>query len=138
MSSPFIIDETVRQQAKEVVAYARAHRQNINDMMRAMRHEEAGVLVPLGHDRRRQIYIQVGFVAVYSIEQHPGGWFHHISMSSKNKGKLPRPESINLLLEAMGLPFTVPKDCVKAWEEDITGDGSGGHKAINVLFHFKE
>lgn len=134
MGTPFIIDDNVRARAKEVVAYARAHRLNAHDMMRASKHADAGILQPVGHDVKRQLYIPMGFILVYSIEQHPeGDWFHHVSMSSGAKGRAPLPQAIDMALEAMGIPERI-NDAVHVWLEDL----SGGEKAVNVLLKFSE
>lgn len=131
--TPLIINDAVRVRAQEVVAYARANRQNIHDMHRMVGQAQAGILTPLGDDPKRQLHIPMGFVLVYSIEQHPGGWMHHVSMSSVTKGRAPLPQSIDLALEAMGL-FVRMKDSAAVWFEDL----SDGQKAVNVLFHFTE
>lgn len=131
--TPLIINDAVRARAKEVVAYARANRQNIHDLHRMMGQALAGILNPLGNDPQRQLLIPMGYCLVYSIEQHPGGWMHHVSMSSAAKGRAPLPESIDLALEAMRLSVRM-KDAAMVWPEDL----DDGNKAINVLFPFTE
>jgi len=132
-STPLIISDSVVERARQVVAYARAHRQNIHDMSRMIGHQEAGTLVPLGEDPQRQLLIPIGYTFAYSIEQHPGGWFHHVSMASSHPTRVPRPEAVDLVLEAMGLSVRV-KDAVTSWLEDMDDK----RKAINVLFKFEE
>ena len=132
MGTPLFINDAVRARALEVAEYARANRQNIHDMSRMMGQAEAGILNPLGHDPKRQLHIPMGYMLVYSIEQHPAGWMHHVSMSSAAKGRAPLPQSIDLAMEAMGLPVRM-KDANAVWLEDL----SGGEKAVNAVFPFR-
>lgn len=131
MSTPLVIDEGVRARAKQVVEYAAANKLNIHTMMKQLGDQQAGILEPVGHDVKRQLHIPMGYIAVYSIEQHYDGWYHHLSMSSPVVGRVPVPASVSLVLEAMGLPPI--KTCVKVWVEELTG----GHSAINLLLPYE-
>lgn len=131
--TPLIITDEVRAAALEVAAYARLHRHNIHDMLRMQKAAADGTLSPLGHDEKRQLHIPMGYVLVYSIEQHVPGWCHHVSMSSAAKGRAPIPQSLDLAMEAMGLDVRM-KDAVAVWMEDL----SGGEKAVNAVIPFKE
>ena len=133
MAAPLFIIPAVREQAKAVADYARANKVGIHAMMRSVKAAADGKLVPLGHDDNRVLRIPVGFYAVYSIEQHPSGWYHHFSMSSPNPGRLPVPEGVDMVLEAMDIPFKHDDAC-KAWIEEI----SEGRSAINLMFPFNE
>jgi len=86
--------------------------------------------------RAQTVELSFGFAVTYSIEiNHPGGrTARHMSMSSPKAGRLPLPEAVWIVAEALG--FTGEEEnalenlklCV-VWQENL-GDQAA---AINVL-----
>jgi hypothetical protein len=125
-----LIDDTAQAEIKRVKEFALARRQSIQDILAKMRGDQP----PSGNDASYSLEIYDGWRVVYTVEQHPSGWYYHISVSVSptERGKQwPHPAGVNLILKEFGLGSLT--DCNHAWEED-TGD----RKAINLLFPFKE
>lgn len=65
-----------------------------------------------------------------SCEQQPAGVLLHLSMSSPRKGRVPRQEALQMVVEACG--YTMD-DVVRFWLEEF----DPGHFAPNVLIMLK-
>lgn len=98
-----IIDAAVRDQVARLVTYASEHpisRRQLADMAERVKNRAVG-------DRPEyEVNIPVGFRCVFSIEDHPGGWMRHLSVSV-NTGKAPHPMAVVGLMSLFGFsqPF---------------------------------
>lgn len=125
-----VLDDNAQAEIKRVKAFALANRRNLHAMMRTMNGQD----IP-GDDQNYRAEFFDGWKVVYTVEQHPGGWFHHFSASiipRKSKQLYPHPLSVDELLKQFSLPSAEKKS--HGWIEDIP-DGS---KAVNLLFPFVE
>jgi len=62
-----------------------------------------------------------------SCEEQPAGFLLHVSMSSPKRGKVPSPEAMQMLTEALG--FDWQTDVARTWLEEL----DPGHEAVNML-----
>lgn len=75
----------------------------------------------------QSVRIPATYLVTFSIENgHPVGTCRHMSMSTV-RGRLPRPESVWLIAEALGFVGGLT-ECV-TWQETLQGHG----EAINVV-----
>jgi hypothetical protein len=73
----------------------------------------------------QQVELPVG----YRVSQ-PAGMCLHLSMSSSARGKVPHPEALDMVLDAIGIRRACPR---RVWlEEFLVDDKPGGH-AVNVV-----
>jgi hypothetical protein len=68
-----------------------------------------------------------GFRAAFSFEQQPVGLCLHMSLSAPDKGKVPRPEAVSMILQALGFDPDITHH--HGWLEEF----EPGHDAVNVL-----
>lgn len=73
-----------------------------------------------------QVLLPNGYRVAIGFENQPPGLCLHISMSSPKKGKVPRPEAVGMVLEAMG----VEGQPARAWLEEF----EPGRYAPNLVF----
>jgi hypothetical protein len=85
----------------------------------------AGNASPVGDNPQHVCTIPVGYRAVFSIEEHPGGWMRHISISVPG-GKLPHPAAIESIAKEFGFADSI-EDCER-WVEDL-----GDVRAVNLV-----
>jgi hypothetical protein len=78
------------------------------------------------------VEIPFGYLVTFSIEQgHGAGACRHMSMSSPLNGRVPRPEAVWMVAEALG--FNGGLSACATWDEDLQrGDGKR-NVAINVV-----
>lgn len=87
-----------------------------------------------GQDERpasEQVLIPVGYRMAVSFERQPSGLLAHFSFSVEQRGKLPNPVAVQMLLDVLG--FDLYK-CEANWQEEFLIDGKPGGLAVNVLF----
>jgi hypothetical protein len=119
-----------RLEVERVKRFALANRRSLHDVFRAGARQDLPGFNP-GH----VLMFADGWKIVYSIEQHPGLWAHHISVSvdgPKTTDGLPSRQGVETILALFGLPAV--KKSAFVYEEDLDGGG----KAINLLFPFQE
>jgi hypothetical protein len=79
----------------------------------------------------QQVELPVGYRVAISFEEQPAGMCLHLSMSSGAPSKVPHPDAVNMVLQAIGVDA---KDCVlRAWIEEFLIDGKPGGNAANVV-----
>lgn len=120
---PVVLDDAVKARIKEVIAYAREHRTTLDQMKAIM----ADPKLCVGDRTEYEVMIQFGVRVVYSIEQHPGGWFHHVSISVNRPGKYIHPIVADEILALFGLGPC--KTAATHWNDRI---------AVNLLYHYNE
>lgn len=121
----FLMDDSVRAQLSEIKQFAEANRYDLEFMAKRYQDQQAGREVadfPVGH----MVMLPTGFGVSFTIEEHPGGWMRHVSVSSPDPNKVPIPAALEFVMSELGygLPF---KDCI-AWPEETLN-----RVAINVL-----
>ena len=124
MGHPLAIDEQIRGFIKRVINYAGENRVTLS----MMKEIAAGKRPPIGDNRNYVCYIPVGFRAAYSIEEHSGGWFKHLSVSVSTKRRVPNIPTIEMLLVEFGFKGTI-NDQYNVYLEDIGEE----EKAVNVM-----
>jgi hypothetical protein len=63
-----------------------------------------------------------------SFEEQPAGLCMHLSMSSRRKRKVPTPEAMEMVLAALGYPYSM-EDCAMVWLEEF----EPGQNAVNAV-----
>lgn len=121
------IDDRAKAEVKRVKEFALGNRISMHDIMRAMK---PGA-VPVGDDVNRFCEFFNGYKAVYTVEQQPCGWCHHISVSVDAPKKFANEYAVMEILSLFGLP--APEDCIHHYVEDLPDD----LKALNFLFKFE-
>lgn len=76
--------------------YSEANRLDINQLKTAMR---TGVAV--GEDPKLRLELPVNVRLVFTVEEHPSGWFRHLSVSIAH-AKPPNPEIVKALMPTLG------------------------------------
>lgn len=117
---PLIIGEAERQKILNLKSYAIDNPVNLETMIQI----KNGNVPPVGDYSQYCICIPKGFKIVYSIEQHPGGWFKHISISVNAK-KYPSEEHILAILDKFDFD-DVNSPNVMVYQEHMA-------RAINVV-----
>ena len=116
-----IVDDSTRENIQRLKKFADERRLYLPDILRIM-----GGAAPPGDDENRRVELGGGWKAVYTIEQHPSGWYQHISISVAGK-KQPAKAAVMLLLGLFQLP-PVQQAAHQWWEK--TPDGN----AVNLMF----
>jgi hypothetical protein len=74
--------------------------------------------------------LQLGTYTVsISFEQQPRGLFRHISISSRDPGKVPGERVVEMVLPAFGFSGWPPTKAYHVWVEEF----EPGHNAINIV-----
>jgi hypothetical protein len=116
-----ILNDELRREIRRVVEHARANPVPLS----TMKEIAAGRAPAVGYDQRFACEIPVGYRAVFSIEEHPGGWMRHLSISVA-EGKLPHPAAIAEIMKEFGFAGGIG-DCER-WVEN-TEDA----RAVNLV-----
>ena len=76
----------------------------------------------------QSVRIPLAYLVTFSIETgHPKGTFRHMSISVQREGRVPSPEGVWIVAQALGFTGTLD-DCI-AYLEKLEGHGD----AVNVL-----
>lgn len=78
----------------------------------------------------QQVELPVGYRVAISFEQQPAGLCLHLSMSSSALGKVPHPEAVAMVLDAIGIKRG---SVARTWIEEFEIDGNPGGLAANVV-----
>lgn len=79
--------------------------------------------------RAQSVRIPLNFVVTYSLETgHPIGPCRHMSMSSRKPGRVPSPEAMWLVAQALGFVGGF-EECCLTWIETLVPQG----RAINIV-----
>jgi hypothetical protein len=125
-----VIDELAEAEVQRVRTFALSRRQSLHDIMRRMK----GSPEAPGDDPQYMLELKDGWKVVYTIEQQPSGWFHHISVSIDARAEdkpWPHPAGVDMILKLFGLGCV--KSAAHGWPENTPN-----RNAINLLFPFTE
>jgi hypothetical protein len=125
----FLMDEPTTAKIKELADYAVQHSYDLAFMKERARKSQTGEPVEK-YAEEHTLVLPTGFLITYTIEQHPGGWMRHLSMSSPARGKVPNQPAIEWVMGLLG--YTKPLERCVTWPEHF-GDNQ---IAINVLEPF--
>lgn len=73
------------------------------------------------------VELPFGWKVSVAVERQPSGWFIHMSMSSPFKDGLPHPESVKMVLEALGFHRPLEQCMIYLERYEV------GRTAVNVL-----
>ena len=119
------ISSETKKDAAMVIEYAKEHRYS-KAMCKLI---NSGDLPPAGDDPNFLLYIHDGYRVIYSIEEQPLGWFHHISISVEVEGNYPNEEAVQIILELFNI-FD-PEERRLIWLDKSS-------ESVNALFPFEE
>jgi len=127
MSTPLIIDATVRERIRQLCEDAQAHPVEMTELMTRLQTND-GQLSHREQMTRQTIQIPLAFLVTFSIELgHPCGTCRHLSMSVQKSGRIPNTHALWLVASEFGFCGSL-KECV-VWPEQLLGHGY----AINVV-----
>lgn len=116
---PLIITEETQQKIFDLIEFAEESKIPLSEMKKIA----AGILPPVGDFKTHSIEIPFNYRIVFSIEEHPGGWFKHLSISVPGRGNYPSVPSVEIIASQFDMPDL--KQCYVYAEEGV--------EAINVL-----
>lgn len=122
----FIFDDEAREQLRGITEFAEANRYDIDFMSERVRQMERGTIRPYPDEHTAQL--STGFWVTMTIEEHPGGWMRHCSISSPDHEKIPLPPVAQLVMKELGFVQKL-EDC-HIWPEECE---SVNRFAINIL-----
>jgi hypothetical protein len=76
-----------------------------------------------------QVELPVGYRVAIACEEQPAGICLHLSMSTSASGKVPSPQALLMLLQAMDLEGQP----VRTWIEEFEIEGKPSGHAVNVV-----
>ena len=125
MTRVAVIDEAARAEIAALCRHADLHRLPLKEQLRISRGERP----PVGDDFNFCLTISGIYRCAFSIEEHPGGWCRHLSVSIREPNParpLPSPEAVEVIAGAFGFRGNLKKmlDGV-VWIE--------GNRAVNVV-----
>ena len=94
-----ILDEKAKKEIQRVKSYAEKNRYTSARMQSLLKKEE----LPCGDNPNHVGKIDMGFRFVYSVEEHPCGWCHHLSVSVDDPLKAPNRQSVELIRQEFGM-----------------------------------
>jgi hypothetical protein len=130
---------------KSAMERARAKPVTIKEIMRVARLVDQSTNTLTLVDRERsppperfaqQVELPVGYRVSISFEEQPAGMCLHVSMSIGAQGKVPGPEAVSLVMEAIGVENALHNG--RVWIEDFLIHGKPGGKAVNVVVLMEE
>jgi hypothetical protein len=120
-------DEATRKEIQKAIVYANAHKMSILELEQTL--NDPGKAA--GFDPGFVTHIHDGFRVVYSIEEQPVGWCHHISISVESKTKYPHEIAIDEILKEFGMEQRSSGKTVQIWLEEE-------FQAVNILQKMKQ
>ena len=126
MTRVAVIDEAARAEIAALCWHADLHRLPLPEQRRV----SCGERPPVGDDPDFCLTISGIYRCVFSIEEHPGGWCRHLSISicEPNPARpLPSPEAVEVIAGAFGFRGDLTKGVLDGavWIE--------GNRAVNVV-----
>ncbi len=118
-----IIGQEEKQKLQALVAHAEKNIFSIDDLLDTFNKE----LSPAGELAGFVCDIPNGYKVVFSINRTPAGNLRHLSVSVDTPGRMPSPESVEMIMKEIGFENGM-MNC-KLWLEDI----GENHKAINIV-----
>lgn len=116
-----IIDDSVRDEIKKLIGYAKEHPSTLEDLANIMIGKQQAV----GYDTKHYLVISGHYRVVYSQEhQLDRNLYHHLSISvpERGLGKVPSRQAVEMIMEEFGMGDDVMK--CHAWLED---------NAVNII-----
>lgn len=108
---PLVIDAGAKRRITDVICYAEENRITKSEMMEIIENGgPEGDSTAVGDDGNRCCYIDHGFKVVYSIEEQPIGWCHHLSVSVAALDKLPNIAAVARIMSEFGIKASM-EDC---------------------------
>lgn len=96
--APLMVSSNEMARITEVLQYADIHRFNIQDLKRII----AGEAEPAGDNPAFEVMLPMGYRVVYTIEEHPGGWAKHISVSTVPRSSTLTGGALNRIMQLFG------------------------------------
>ena len=124
-----LIGDMERTAIKNLMFYAENNKLSYDKMKKIM----ARKMPPPGDNEKYVITIPLNFRIVFTIEQHPGGWFKHLSVSIPNKNKAPHPNAVEMIMAEFEMGDLNARPGNSVYIEEI----GNGYKAINILCPFE-
>jgi hypothetical protein len=126
---PMVLDDSVKDKVKELVAYAEAHRVGLAEMQERVANPSK--YKPFGDEPEFHIFIPMAFFVVFTIEEWPVGWVKHLSMSvaTPDTSRVPHPYAVVEIMKLFGMPEDLKDQRVHLWLEERPGLT----KAVNVV-----
>ena len=126
MTRVAVLDEAARAEIAALCLHADLHRLPLAEQLRMSRGERP----PVGDDPDFCLTISGIYRCVFSIEEHPGGWCRHLSISilAPNPARpLPSPEAAQAIAQEFGFRGDLTTGMLDGatWIE--------GHRAVNVV-----
>ncbi len=90
---PVQIDDAARARAKEIMAYAAAHRESLTDLRNRL---ASGM--PMKYPEKFAMRVPVGYNIACTVEQRDIGWVQHISIFQATPRIMPQPTAVETLL----------------------------------------
>lgn len=136
---PLVVDDSVRAQVAEVIAYAKEHVMDSQRLMNLSAIKDPRLAV--GNNPLTRVQFQFGYRVIYNRERQPvHGLCHHISISVDEEVTpkppekiLPSEAAVEMILSVFGM--SPLNKSLYIWIEPIQ-DGGGG--AINIIEKVKE
>jgi len=97
---PLVIDEDAKTRIAALKAHAAKNVVSLDELHKLI---ETGNV--LGDDESNSIHLYHGFRVVYTLEEHPMGLCHHISISVDTPGKMPNEFSVQAIMDEFGFPL---------------------------------
>ena len=107
-----LIDENIKNELKSLKEYSEKNEYSLDELLDI----KNGVLEPPGDSEYFGRFISNGYKVVFTIENHPGGKFRHMSLSVNNK--TPHPEATKLIMQELGFKNKL-EDCIVYLELDV-------------------
>lgn len=128
--TPLVFGDEQREALCDLRARAALYPIDIVSLVERLK-EPAGKAAHMAQMDNQTVRIPFGFMVTYSVEIQPqAGLCRHMSMSSPAKDRLPSPEAVNMIAEALG--FVGGFKMCKTWIEDLQRGSDRAH-AVNLV-----
>lgn len=97
---PLVLGEQARKDVDSVLQYANSHKHSKDFMQRRMKNPDAHIP---GDMAGYTCFIDFGYKCVYTVEEQPMGWCHHLSVSVDEKGKCPSIPAFKEIMKFFGI-----------------------------------
>lgn len=104
-----LISREITDAAAAVVRYAEAHPIRAQQLFHLMSHPEEAP----GHTPEHVVQVPFGFRCVFTVDEQPGGWMRHLSVSVDAPGRMPNRVAVDALMMLFGFKWNLDK-CGKA------------------------
>jgi hypothetical protein len=116
-----ILNTAAQEDLRRLREYAESHRFPIERLRQL-----AKTRSPIGDtDSNLCCVVPDGFQVCFSIEQHPGGWMRHASISVNKPASLPAEPAVDLLIGELGFRYQTGNPGILTYLE--------GNHAVNII-----